>query len=66
MTQRIEKTIAIIAEAKTIDEAQVAIQNAHPQLSKKAALNVVKDLQDFMGKTMSISELDYRLAESGI
>lgn len=66
MTQRIEKTMALITGVQTAEQAVSVIADAHPHLSKQAATNVVKDLQDFAAKTMELSELDFRLAEAGL
>ncbi len=66
MSTLVKETIALIADVKTSEEAINVISKKHKKLSKQEAVNVVKDLQDFMDGNMTISELDHWLKSRGL
>lgn len=66
MSKLVKHTMELIASAKTTDDAVKIISNANKQLSDKEAINVVKDLQDFIDGNMTISELEYWLKSRGL
>lgn len=61
-----QNILAIIADVQTAEEAAQAISNAYPKLSKQAAQNVVKDLQDFREQKIDLAQLEYYLTEAGL
>lgn len=66
MSTLVKETIALIADVKTSEEAINVISKKYKKLSKKEAVNVVKDLQDFLDGKMKIKELDHWLKSRGL
>ncbi len=66
MSKLVKHTMELVSNAKTTDDAVKIISNANKQLSENEAVNVVKDLQDFIDGNMTLSELEHWLKSRGL
>lgn len=66
MSNNVSKIKDLIVNVKTKEEAVSVIADAFKHISSATAKTIVLDIQDFIGGTMSESELSYRLDQAGI
>lgn len=66
MMEQTIRTLCNIVAGSSEKDADSAISKAFPKISSISAINVRKDIQDFLDKEMSESELRYYLSEAGI